>query len=251
MRRAGALPHRRAGRPSDVRGDSGSLPDAAHDPGPQLVAPGVRDGRRRAASDRRHRACEAAGEALRARHWQLAVFPRRPGGWCGGRPAAAGRLESEDGRARALADADPGPGALEPDRVGQSRVRDQRRQQRSEGDVPARALWRRRRVGRSFDAAMDAVRARRADREDPVGARGLRGRAARAASHQVDIRQRHAGHRRPHRRRVVRLAGGLRLRRRRHAPVEGRPRPPRRRRLRHPDLRVGHRELADHLERLS
>ena len=48
---------------------------------------------------------------------------------------------------------------------------------------------------------------------------------------------------------VVRLAGRLRLRRRRHAAVEGRSRPPRRRRLRRPELRVGHRELADHLER--
>ena len=143
------------------------------------------------------RAGPAAGEAVRARDGQLAVVPRRPGGRRGGRPAAAGRLEPEDGRARALADADSRPRALEPDRVGQSRVRDQRRQQRSEGDVPARTLRRRRCVGRSLDAAVDAVRARRADREDRVGARRLRGRAARAAPHQVDLRQRHAGDGRP------------------------------------------------------
>ncbi len=43
--------------------------------------------------------------------------------------------------------------------------------------------------------------------------------------------------------------GVLRVRHRRHAAVEGGPRPPRRRRLRRPELRVGHRQLADHLER--
>ena len=54
MRRAGALPRRRRRRTPDVRADRRSLPDAAHDPRPQLVAPGVRDGRDRAADDRGH-----------------------------------------------------------------------------------------------------------------------------------------------------------------------------------------------------
>ena len=61
------------------------------------------------------------------------------------------------------------------------------------------------------------------------------------AAHQGDVRERDAGHRRQARGRLLRLAGALRLRPRRHAPVEARPRPPRRRRLRRPELRVGQR----------
>ena len=43
----------------------------------------------------------------------------------------------------------------------------------------------------------------------------LRGRAAQQAAHQVHLRERHARHRRPHRRRLVRIAGRPRLRRER------------------------------------
>ena len=137
----------------------------------------------RAAADRGHAAGPAAGEAVRARHGQLAVVPRRPGGRRGGRPAAAGHLEPEDGRAHALADADPRPRALEPDRVGRSRVRDQRRQQRSEGDVQARTLRRRRCVGRSLARSGGcSTRSTSATGKIAVGARRLRGRAARACA---------------------------------------------------------------------
>ena len=156
-------------RAPDVRADRGSLPDASRDHGPQRVAPGVRDRRGGGEEDLGHAGRPPAGEAFRAGHGQLAVVPRRPGGRCGGWPAAAGHVEPEDRRARALADADPGPGAFEPDRVGRSRVRDQRRQQRSEGDVPARTLRRRRRLRRSLDAAVDAVRARRDGRARSCG----------------------------------------------------------------------------------
>ena len=83
-------------------------------------------------------------------------------------------------------------------------------------DVPSRPLRRRRRLGRSIAPALDDLRDRQANGKDRLGARGVRGRAARQAPHQVDLRQRHAGHRRPHRRRLVRIAGRLRLRRRRH-----------------------------------
>ena len=50
------------------------------------------------------------------------------------------------------------------------------------------------------------------DGQDRLAAHGVRGRAAREAAHQGDLRQRHAGNRRPLRRRVLRLAGALRLR---------------------------------------
>ena len=64
-------------------------------------------------------------------------------------------------------------------------------------------------------ASLDALRDRQAHRQDPLGAnRGAR-RAAQQAPHQVDLRQRLARHRRPHRRRVVRIAGHLCLRLRR------------------------------------
>ena len=53
--------------------------------------------------------------------------------------------------------------------------------------------------------------------QDRVGADRVRGRAAQQAAHQVHLRQRLARHRRPHRRRLVRLAGRARLRRERHA----------------------------------
>ena len=49
-----------------------------------------------------------------------------------------------------------------------------------------------------------------------LAARRLRRRADRQAPRQVDLRQRHACHRRPHRRRLVRFAGCPRLRRQRH-----------------------------------
>ena len=67
----------------------------------------------------------------------------------------------------------------------------------------------------SLAAALDDLRDRQAHREDALGARRARGRAAQQAPHQVHLRERHAGHRRPHRRRVVRIARRVCLRRER------------------------------------
>ena len=59
------------------------------------------------------------------------------------------------------------------------------------------------------------------------------------AAHQVDLRQRIAGHRRPHRRGVVWIAGPLCLRRQRRPPLDGRSRPRRHGRVRHPVIEWG------------
>ena len=82
-------------------------------------------------------------------------------------------------------------------------------------------------------ASLDALRDRQAHRQDPLGAHRGAGRAAQQAAHQVHLRERLAGHRRPHRRRVVRIAGHLRLRRRRRPALVGRSRPRRHGRVRH------------------
>ena len=86
------------------------------------------------------------------------------------------------------------------------------------------------------------------DRQDRLAAHGVRRRAAREAPHQGDLRQRDARDRRPLRRRVLRLAGPLRLRHARQAGVEEGSRRPQHRRLRPARVRVGHGELADHLQ---
>ena len=153
-----------------------------------------------------------------------------------------------DRRAHPVAHADSRPRALESDRVGRSRVRDDRDQQPAERDLSSRTLRRRRRLGRSIAPAMGDLRGRQADGKDSVGARGPRRRAAQQAAHQVHLRERESRHRRPDRRRLVRIGGRVRLRPRRHAAMEGRSRPRRHGRVRHPDVRVGSGELADHLE---
>ena len=121
---------------------------------------------------------------------------------------------------------------------------------RSERDVQARTLRRRRRVGRSLAAALDDLRARQADRQDAAGSASRTKGAPRDKRH---IKSTYASATPATDGRIVVAwfgsQGVLRLRRRRHAAVEGRPRPPRRRRLRHPDVRVGAGQLADHLER--
>ena len=84
-------------------------------------------------------------------------------------------------------------------------------------DVQAGALRRRRCVGRHVPAQVHALRDRQAHRQDRVGAHRVRRTAAQQAPHQVHLRERVAGDRRPHRRRLVRLAGRPRLRRERHS----------------------------------
>ena len=187
-----------------------------------------------------HAAGASAGEALRAGGGQLAVVPR-------GRRRPASPTASSC----------PTPGIRRPasTSAGGRRSPGSPTRARSCGAIacssPApSAPIRRRRSGPASTATATRPRiARRSagcstrstppDRQDRLGARRLRGPAARAAPHQVDLRQRHAGDRRPHRRRVVRLAGRLRVRHRRHAAVEGGSRPPRRRRLRRPDASSG------------
>ena len=146
---------------------------------------------------------------------------------------------TEHRREHPLAHADSRTRAFEPDRLGRSRVRHDAPSAASRRDVQAWPVRRRRCVRRSLASQMDALRDRQAHRQDRVGARGVRGRAARQAAHQVDLRERDARDRRPHRRRLVRLAGRLRLRRERHAAVEGRSRARRHGRLRHPDATSG------------
>ena len=127
------------------------------------------------------------------------------------------RLGRQERRERPLANADPRPRALEPDRVGRSDLRDERRQQRrrTRRSGPASTATATR---RTIDRAQRwmIVRDRQAHGQDRLGARGLRRGADRQAAHQVDLRERHARHRRPHRRRLVRFAGRPRLRRQRH-----------------------------------
>ncbi len=139
--------------------------------------------------------------------------------------------------------------ALQPDRLGRRGLRDERDQQPARRDVQARSLRRRRCVGRSLGASLDAVRDRQAHRTDPLGANGGARRAAQQAAHQVHLRQQLAGHRRPHRRRLVRVAGHLRLRLQRRLALVRRSWPCGHGRLRHPVVRVGAGQLADHLER--
>ena len=77
---------------------------------------------------------------------RLAGFPRAVGVGRGGRPGAARRLERSRRRAHPMEGRHPGSRALEPDRLGRSRLRDERDQQPRRCDLQARPLRRRRRV---------------------------------------------------------------------------------------------------------
>ena len=179
---------------------------------------------------------------------QLAVLPRRAGRRRRRGAEPSGPLGRHDRREHPVEGAPAGPRAFEPGGLGRSHLRHDRGEQRPEGDVSPRPLRRRRRLAGSVAPQMAGHGARHAYRKDDLGARRLRGRAAREAAHQVHLRQRDAGHRWPDRRRVVRVAGRVRVRRERHAALGGEPRPPRSRRLRHPDLRVGDGQFSHHLE---
>ena len=120
----------------------------------------------------------------------------------------------------------------------------------AEGDLPPGPLRRRRRVRRSLAAALDDLRDRQAHRQDRCGS------ASRYEGEPIDKRHIKSTYASAtpatDGRIVVAWFGSQGVHAydvERQLPVEGRSRPPRHRRLRHPDVRVGTGELADHLER--
>ena len=165
-----------------------------------------------------------------------------------GRLRDAREVGRGQGRGRALEDADPRARRLEPDRLGRHAVRDHGRQQRSEGVLPPRPLRRRRAVEGRGAALLARAVPRQEDRQGPLGEGRPRGRAEDQAPPQVQPGLRDAGHRRQDRGRALRLRGPLRLRPAGQAAVEARPRRAQRRLVLRPRLRVGRRQLADHLE---
>ena len=152
---------------------------AADDPRPERVAAERRSGDRPGAQDRQDRRAVARGDSRGgAGGRQLAVVPRHRGVGSGRWTAPARSLGRRQRRQHPVAHADPRARALEPGGVGQPDLRDQRRQQQSERDLPSGPLRRRRRVRRSVAAALDDLRDRQAHRQDRVGARRARRRAA-------------------------------------------------------------------------
>ena len=152
---------------------------------------------------------------------QLAVVPRpaaRPASPTDRTCPIAGT--SQDGREHPLAHADSRSRALEPDRLGRSRSSSPARSAASrtrrsvpglygDGDASddrSRQRW----MIYAIDKRTGKIVWERVAHE---------GEPLEQAPHQVHLRQRDAGHRRPHRRRVVRIAGRLRLRRRRQLPA--------------------------------
>ena len=128
----------------------------------------------------------------------------------------------------------PGPRALEPDRLGRHDLRHERDQQPRQRDVQARPLRRRRRIRRSIArSAGCSTRSTSA----PARSAGSASRREGEPRNKRHIKSTYASalarHRRPHRRRVVRIAGHLRLRLRRRPALVGRSRPRRHGRLRH------------------
>ena len=148
-----------------------------------------------------------------------------------GTASAAGQLEPEGPTQRPLDDGGAGAGAFEPDRVGRSAVRHDRDQQPGERDVQAGPL---RRGDASEDRSMQRWVVMALDRR--TGAvrwqQTATRCAAREASHQGDLRQRYARHRRSTCGGVLRLAGPLRVRHGRPPAVEQGSRSPEHRRLR-------------------
>ena len=143
----------------------------------------------------------------------------------------------------------PGLAHSSPDRVGRHGLRHQRDQQPQGRDLQAGALRRRRRIRGSFHSQVGALRHRQAHGSNALGARRAGRRTSQQASHQIDLRQCHSCHRRPHRRRMVRIRRHTRVRRQWRAAVAGGPWARRHGRLRHSDVRMGSGQLADHLER--
>ena len=174
----------------------------------------------------------------------LAAVPGPPRGGCRRRGPPARGMGRRQGHGRSLEDADPRPRALEPRGVGRPGVRDDGDLVAPRRQLQARALRRGHGVRRHDGAPLPGAEPRPDERRGPVDPHCVRRGAAREAAHQGHLRERLARHRRPVRRRLLRLAGALRLRPGRQPEVEARPRADRRRRLRRPGLRVGHGELA-------
>ncbi len=179
---------------------------------------------------------------------ELALVPRTGGVRCRRRFAHAGDLERLDRPERGVEDADRRARRLEPDRLGRSRVRVDRCQQRSGGRHQDRPLRRRPAGGRRVQAFLAADRAGPAHRQGAVGPRRDRRHAEDQASSEIEPGDGDAGHRRPAGDRVVRIRRAVRLRPRRQAALEARPRRAERRLVLRSRLRVGVRQLADHLE---
>ena len=156
----------------------------------------ARRGARRRAAGRRSAAARALGR--------------------GRRPEPARSLGRRQRREHPVAHADRRARALEPDRLGQPHLRHDRGQQPIRTRRSARASMAtatRPTIAPASAGLIYAIDKRTGKVEWERVA--LRRRADRQAPHQVDLRERHAGHRRPHRRRLVRIAGRPRLRRQR------------------------------------
>ena len=217
LRRSRPLSRHRRRRDGGVRRGRGRLPAAKDDRGPQHVAAGHREGD------------DSGSPASRPRRWRGRRRDRQHRRRAAGRRSAARRRPASP-----TASTCPTPGARRPARTsaGARRFPASRTRARSSGAIAVfvtsavssdpKATFRPGLYGDgdasdgSLGASLDALRARQARPGKIVWERvAFAGRAAREAPHQVDLRQRHAGHRRPHRRRLVRIAGRLRLRRRR------------------------------------
>ena len=203
------------------------------------------------AADRANgRGSDTAAGSDRTRRRQLAVVPRPERVRASPKSRVCPtRWNVKTGEHVAVAHADSWPRALEPHRLGRSHLRHQRDQQPTERDLsswlctatamPSDDRSRQRWVIYAIDKRTGKMLWERVAHEgEPRNKRHIKSTYASASSR----------HRRPHRRRVVRIGGRVRLRPRRHAEVEGRSRARRHGRVRHSDLRVGTGELADHLE---
>ena len=180
---------------------------------------------------------------------ELAVVSRRQRRRHGRRQAHRREVERAHRRERRLEDADRRRRGLEPDRLGQPRVRLDGGRQRSQAGHPHRPV-RRRRAGRPT-ASKHTWRLIALDKAtgkvvwDKVAYEGI---PEDQAPPQVQPGLGDAGHRRQARDRLVRIGRALLLRLRRKAAVEEGPRRPQLRLVLRSRLRVGHRQLADHLQ---
>ncbi len=237
LRSAGPLPDSRGQSARDVRRRRRSVRRPPDDPGSEHVA-----SRRRSRSDprtpsRRDATGKAARFAARLEPaGQLAVVPRRSGGRHRRGTELARLVGRSVGPEHCLAHADSRPRTFESRRLGRPAFRHHRDQQPRRCHLQARAVRRRRRLGRPLVASLDGVRPRQVVRQSAVGAAGVRGRATQQAAREVDLCQLDAGNRRPHRRGLVRIARRLCVRGGRLSLVERRSWAPRHRRLRHSNV---------------
>ncbi len=146
------------------------------------------------------------------------------------------RVEDAGARARPLV----------PGRLGRQRLPDHRGERLRRVAPQGGPLRRHRARADRARAPLRRLPDRQADGEGPLGAHRPRGRAPPGPPPQVDAREPDPRHGREEDRRLLRLRGSLRLRRRRPAPLEEGPRGPRRRVLRGARRAVGRRQLAGH-----